>query len=411
MCHTLIAAGVLLLAAGVARGQEAPAPDSGACRVFLKTGYVVEGQLISSSDQGLTLRIRGHEFRYRADQIDHLEAGKLTSGIEKPKASALGAPRAAVKTLKPPAIDPVVRERVDRILGQMQSVSVVEREVLARDLARRSGIGAYLASQLEHLKDDVLPYVGRVLWDLQEADAAPYLLAALDSDRPAVVTQALLLSGRLDNSLSAMNIRRFLGDRRPRVRAAAIEALRAVGDDRSLPDIAQWMTADESYVRAAAINATFDLARKSGRMDLAGEALREAMDRATGPALEDLIEAAGHFGGAGVVGSVVRHLRRGDPALRAKAAAALGFLQDPASLEAINQRLTIEDSVPVLIQLVRATGAFKSSQSVEPLIFLLRSPEPDLVKESVRMLKQLTQQDFGSSYSDWIAWWDQAKPR
>lgn len=410
MNKVLIAAGILIAGAGVARSQDVQWVESRFHRVFLRNGNVLDGQLVSTTDKAVTLSIRGGEFRVHADQVDRVELVKIRTVRELPKTVASVLPSGKLAPAKPvPAIDPVVRNRVDRALSQMVAASAADRDGITRDLARRPGIGAYLASRMEETKDDVLPYVGRALWELQEEESAPYVAAALESDRQSVVSQAVLLSARLDNSATAGRIRRFLDDRRPRVRAATIEALRVIGDERSLPDFIRFMEAEEDVVRAAAITTSLDLGRRFGRMNLVSDGLRQAMERARGSALSDLLDAAGRSGCVELALVVVRSLRDGEGEVRAKAAAALGQLKAPVALEAVNQRLSVEDYVPAQIQLVRTAGILRSPSSVDPVIYLLRSTDEDLVRECVSVLKKITKQSFGASYGDWISWWEQVR--
>jgi HEAT repeat protein len=304
-----------------------------------------------------------------------------------------------------------VRANVDRILAQFTNASGPVKEQLTRDLASSPGIGAYLASQLDRCSDESLPFVSRAISDLQEEEAAPYVAACLDSDRAPLVCAALGVSSRCETRGSIVRVQRFLSDSRPSVRAAAIQGLRLLGDDRSLPDIAQEMGSRDAVVRVAAINACLELGPRSGKMDLVVGQLKSGILREEGPVLEDLLEAAGRSGSPELVEPMIRSLQDGDPAVRIKAVGGLVLNRSAAGTQALVQQLRVDDSVAVRIQLARAAATLKAVDAIAPLIECLRDRDEALVRECRRALQTITKQDRGDQYNDWALWWEQARRR
>jgi HEAT repeat protein len=411
MNKLLVGAALLMGSAEFAWGQDTQWVETRFHRVHLRNGNVIDGQMVANTDKAVTLSIRGGDLDIRKDQVDRIELVKMRSLLEKPKPvmTALAAPSKMKKGKPVPTIDAVVRAKVDQNLSLFTNASPTLRDQLTRELAQRPGTAAYLVSKMEDVQDDVLPYVGRAIWGLQEEEAYPYILACMDSDRPGVVAQALILSGRWEGETAAMHVRRFLSDPRPRVRAAAIEALRQAGDVRSLPEIAQLLRSEDDAVRAMAINASLEMGLKFGKMEIVAGSLVNAIDRARGAVLGDLLEAAGRSRYAGMVDSLVDHLRDSEVSIRQRAAAGLVLNGSAAASRAVTQRLSVEESVEVRIQLVRAVAQMKSVEAIDPLIYMLRDKDEDLTAECLRALKLITKQDNGNRYENWINWWEQVR--
>jgi len=410
MMKKVLAASAALLvgSAGLAWGQDVQWVETRFHRVHLRNGNFIDGKMEANTEKEVTLLIGPGEFSIRKDQVDRIELVKMRSLREKPRqvATSLAAP-SRWKTSKPlPQIDAIVREKVDHNLAQFVNASAPLRDQLTRDLSHRPGTAAYLVSQLERVQDDALPYVGRAIWDLKEEDALPYVLDCLDSDRAGVVAQALILSSRWGGETALSHVRRFLSDSRPLVRMAAIDALKQAGDLSSLPEIAELLRSENDQVRATAINACLDLGRKYNRMETIAEAMRDALARARGKALGDLLEACGRSRHPALVDGLIEALRDGDVAIRQRAAAGLVLNGSPLAARVVAQRLTLEESVEVRIQLVRGAAAMKSIDAIDPLIYLLRDSDADLVHECARALNLITRQNYGDSYKKWSSWWE-----
>jgi hypothetical protein len=406
----LMSAAALVAGAGLALAQEAPSGDASLRRVQFRNGNVIECRIESSGERELTINVRGKRFHVQRDDIVSVEPLKPPPTPEKILALSATPPAPASPSKgKTPPLDPAVRANVDRILAQFTNASAPYKEQLTRDLASRPGIGAYLASQLDRCSDESLPFVSRAISDLQEEEAAPYVAACLDSDRAPLVCAALGVSGRCEARGSISRVQRFLADSRPSVRAAAIEALRLLGDDRSLPDIAQEMGSKDAVVRVAAINASLELGRRSGKMDLVVGQLKSGILRAEGPVLEDLLEAAGRSGSQELVEPMIRSLRDADPAIRMKAVGGLVQSRSSAGTQALVRQLGVDDSVAVRIHLARAVAALRAPDAISPLIENLRDRDEALVRECRRALQTITKQDQGDQYSGWALWWEKAR--
>lgn len=402
---------VLAALAAPLAAQETKWVETRFTRVHLRNGNCVDGQLVSSNDREVVLRLsNAGEMKFRRDGIDRVESVRMRSLVEQ-KPPAVLAPPAKKKAKLEPSIDPAVRNRLDRILARMEFASVTEKDQLTRELSKQSSAAPYLACRLMEMRDEVVPYLFRALWEMQNPDMAPYVFAALDSERPVVLQHAILLSGRLDGGWSASKIRRFLTDSRPRLRAAAAEALKEVGDDGALIDILPLLQAPEAVVRSTAINTCLEIGRRAGKMELVAERLGEALFKADGEALGDLLSGAGRSGHRDLARHLVRYLNDADPGIRAKTAAALAALANPETVPAVAQRLLLEDAVPVQLQLLCVTRSMKVREFVDPVVQLLRSPDEEVQGAAVATLRMITRQDFGASYDAWSTWWEQARPR
>jgi len=402
----LWSAAALIAGAGFAFAQEAASDDPSLRRVQFRNGNTIECQIESIGEKELTINVRGKRFRVQRDDVASVETLKPCSVAEKPK--ALPASQGPSSKGNPPLLDAAVRGKVDRLLAQYTNASTSLKDQLTRELSR-PGLGAYLASQLDRCCDEALPYVSRVLYEQQEEEAYPYVMASLDSDRVPVVCAALLISGHWESRSSAARVLRFLPDCRPDVRAAAIESLRLLGDERSLATIAQEMSSKDGVVRASAINACLDLGRRLGKTDLVVGQLQEGIVRAQGPVLEDLLEAAGRLGSPDLVEPMIRSLKDGDPAVRVKAVSGLIQIRSAAGIRALIQQLKVEDSVAVRIQLARGAAALRLIEAVSPLIDYLRDRDEELVRECGKALQAITKQDLGGDYNAWALWWEKAR--
>ena len=410
----IVVASALAAMAAPLAAQETKWVETRFTRVHLRNGNFIDGQMTGSDDREVRMVLNNAgELKIRRDSIDRVETIKMRSLVEVKPVAALAAPAAKKKSAKlaAPPIDPVLRSRLDKILLRMEAAPVNEKDQLTRELSKQGSAAPYLASRLMEMRDEVLPYLARALWDLQDPDMAPYVFAAMDSERPAVLQQAILLSGRLDGGWSSARIRRFLTDPRPRLRAAAIEALKSVGDDAALADILPMLRAEEAIVRNTAVNACLEMGRRAGKMELVAERLEEAIFSAEGEALGDLISGAGRSGHRGMSKCLVRHLNDADEGLRAKTAGALALLANPETVPALVQSLIAEQSVMVQLQLLRAPKSMRSRDFIDPILPLLKSRDEEVQMAAVQALRLITRQDFGTSHDAWLNWWEQARPR
>jgi HEAT repeat protein len=246
---------------------------------------------------------------------------------------------------------------------------------------------------------------------LKEPSALPYLVEALEDDRPYVRIHALLVIGETGTPEFASPVRARLSDRQDAVRASAIAALDRLGDANSLPEILDCLDSQDGAVRVAAINAALDLGRKSGKLERTAEGLRKALDNASGKGTLDFISAIGRTGRQEQWTYIAPFLRDADPKTRATAAAALAGLAAPASEELVLTRLAQEDDKRTRVQLAAAVRELKASKAIEPLIGWLRSEDPDIAGAAEMALRGITGQKFGVDYAKWAQWWEIARQK
>lgn len=414
--------------------QDAKPVETRITRVHLKNGNTVDGRLVSSGSNELVLRLSNNgEVSLSREDIQSIEIVKMrtmvdwepavkrepvivrgpvaTAAVEAPVPAA--ASEKGKQTGKPaaPAINPDLRTHIDEVLGQMERASIHERKQMVGELTKEASAAPYLASRLPDMHEEMLPFLGKALWELRDPDMAPYVFAALDSERPAVLQQAILLSARLEGSWTSSKIRRFLSDPRAPLRAATAEALKTMGDAGSLLEILPMLEDKEPLVRAVALNACLELGRRTGRMELVAGRLEECMVRAEGCALGELLVGAGRSGQKSLSKPLARFLRDADPAIRAKAAAALTELGDFDAVPALVQALVSEQASVAQLALLRAGMVLQVREFIDPTLPLLKSGDEEVRQTAREALRVITRQNFGDDFEAWSRWWDAVRPR
>ena len=95
--------------------------------------------------------------------------------------------------------------------------------------------------------------------------------------------------------------------------------------------------------------------------------------------------------------------------MREIAAQALGQIRDSRAAEALILALNDENQ-NVQIAAVRALGQIKDLRAVEPLIAAIQN-KPEIIRtEAIWILRELTDQDFGTDYNRWREWWRSKSP-
>ncbi|HEV3027023.1 MAG TPA: HEAT repeat domain-containing protein, partial [Planctomycetota bacterium] len=400
--------GLLAWLAAPAAAQDVVWIETQFHRVHLRNGNFIDGKIVLVNDREVRLDVAPGQISFRRDMVDRIELMKMRSLGEKPKldpplrrtppreTSSAGAPAAATNrprasSLAEPSLDRGSKERVEEILGRLRIANPDQKDDLVAELARLGpGAAPYLASQLGSVDDESCQRLSLALIKLKEPSALPYLVEALEDDRPYVRIHALLVIGETGTPEFASPVRARLSDRQDAVRASAIAALDRLGDANSLPEILDCLDSQDGAVRVAAINAALDLGRKSGKLERTAEGLRKALDNASGKGTLDFISAIGRTGRQEQWTYIAPFLRDADPKTRATAAAALAGLAAPASEELVLTRLAQEDDKRTRVQLAAAVRELKASKAIEPLIGWLRSEDPDIAGAAEMALRGIT---------------------
>ena len=387
-------------------------------RVHLQNGNFIDGHVLRVTDSDVLLRLPVGEMSIRKDTVDRIELMKLRSIFEKPKldpplkkaaAAKAGEPAPRVKSdgsFPTAPASPELIENVARLQARLKIAKPDQKADLVDQMARLNEAGAYLASLLPTVEEGMADMIRSALMRSKDPESGPYLVGALESDKPFVRIHALTLLGILGNGEHARSIQPFLNDPIPAVRATAIQALQQLSDAPSIAAIADLVGESDDMVRLAAINAALELGRIHDKMDLVAEAIRRYLNGSEGRPAKELLSAVGRGRMAGLWQSVTAFLNDADPILRKSAALTLQIIAAPESTDAVVIRLDLEDDPRILIELTKAASVLKASAAIPSLIRLLRNGDDHVVQSSAAALAQLTHQEFGTREDKWTEWWE-----
>lgn len=388
-------------------------------RVHLRNGNFIDGNVLNVTDHTVVLRLRDGDMSIRSNTIDRIELMKMRSLLEKPKldpplkkvpAARPTAERAAVRRGDriAPQVSEELKSNVEALLGRLRVAAPGQKEALIDELSKQPAVSPYLASLLPTLDEEPCYLVRSALMRAKDRSAAPYLVEALDSDRLYVKIHALTLLSIVGSEAVVPDVRAFLSDPNPAVKATAIEALQQLGDTASVNLIADLVGESDDMVRVAAINAAIDLAKKSDRGDVVADSVRRSLAGQSGRLARELLGAAARLGRPELWEPVSRYLQNPDPVLRRAAAEALCVLAVQDSGEVIVDRLRQEEDTRTTVTLQKATAVLKSKSAVPVLIDLLQSRDEAVTRGASSALGAITREAFGDSHERWSAWWERA---
>jgi len=348
---------------------------------------------------------------------------KLRSILEKPKLdpplkkAAAGKVSEISRSAKLPggfAPAPASEEMISNVAALLSRLKIAkpdQKDGLVEQLARLSNGGAYLASLLPTVEEEPAYMIRSALMRSKDAEAFPYLVRALESDKLYVQIDAIVLLGILGNRDAGPSIRAFLQDSPPGVKSTAIAALQELGDASSLEAVSDLLGDPDDMVRVAALSAALELGNQHDRMDIVKDSIRRNLLGSQGRIAKELLGAVGRAQLRDLWPTVNSFLNDADPLLRKTAAVTLGILAVPDCADAVTIRLDQEDDVRTLVELSKTAGALKSTVPIPALIRRLRNPNEDVVKSSAAALTVLTNQQFGTREDKWVEWWERNSQR
>lgn len=387
-------------------------------RVHLLNGNFIDGQVLRVAETQVHVRLPVGDMSIRKDSIDRIELMKLRSILEKPKldpplkksaSTRAGEAGQRLKTptaFAPAPASPELVENVAKILSRLRIAKPDQKDGLVDLLARLDGAAAYEASLLPTVDEEAAFMLSSALMRSKDAETAPYLIRALESDKAYVKIYAVTLLSILRNKDHAAHLRPLLSEPVPAVKATVIEALQALNDADAIGGIAELVASEDDMVRNAAINASIELGRLHDRMPLVMEQIRFALNGSRGRAAKELLSAVGRGKMTELWTSVLPFLYDADPMLRRSAAVTLQSLAVPESVDAIVTRLEAEDDPKTLVELAKASSQLKSAAAVPGLIRLLGNGDDTVVQTSAAALVRLTRQKFGVNQDKWTEWWN-----
>ena len=265
------------------------------------------------------------------------------------------------------AIDPTLRDRVERVFDRLSAPEVLEQFVQAVEDGAVSPESDEVNLFFSRLHAQAMPILIRYA-EMSESEVVRSRLGAaidglagrypnqvtalLDSDEPAVVAGAARVAGRLGLAHAVSGLHTALSHPDPKVRLAVVESLVAIRLTPALHALSSALQDEDREVRIAAANALgavrFASARSAFERVIDGRRIRDA-DLTEKMAF---FEAYGGLGGQAAVEKLGEILntkgflgRRNPTELRACAALGLGRANTAAAREALERSLHDEDSI------------------------------------------------------------------
>lgn len=433
----LASVAAVTLAAGLSFGPEiAPAPatmslwdhgragaDSARVASFLtalgKTDPVV-CQMISDQIGNFWMSGQGGLGRF-ADDPDLTQRAKdsLSGTVSDPRAITL-----LVSTLS--ANDPCVRRVAAKLLGRSAVTNDVLRDLLANPSSRVREAAAFAAGENERrelrgplerlLGDSGAGPAAMAAWalgELQDPASERALIEAVHSNAPRVRLAGVWALGELQDASAANEVVPMLRDPDAAMRATAAEALGEMKSPRTGAALVGALTDRSASVREAAVRSLSDLRERSAIPALEGLVVNDPdpdIRRAAAGALGDFSAARSldpltraladrdpdvQRDAAEAIGNLediskaptalVRASTSPDLELRRRATRTLGKIGDPATLQALTDRLT-DDDKDVRLAAVEGLGEMKIQSAVPSLTRALGDRDPEVRRAAAEAL-------------------------
>jgi hypothetical protein len=270
-------------------------------------------------------------------------------------ALAGGAPANGARAT-PPAAEPAAKTELQRAIDQLGGEAATRRAARRVVIAGGAAAVPLLVARSDHPATIYRWEVVNALGAIGAAEAVPALVERVLADSsPHVRWRALWALGSVSRSGEEAR-RRFTGelqaaDRGRRWNAAV--GLAYYGDERALSSLHDGLKSESGWVRWEAANALQRVHDERSSGQLAEFLERE---RSVGKAAREAILALGLICDARAREVLVATLEVADAQLRWRAALGLGRCADPATAEALRQRLAVEKDAVVRSSLSEALG-------------------------------------------------------
>jgi len=294
---------------------------------------------------------------------------------------------AEIKKLKTP------RRVKDKILS-LYHPDPVERAWAAYQLAKLGRGAAPAVPYLVILLDDDTPvllsrYIGSGFHsssDTSPAEEAAITLARIGE--PAITALVAALKS------SSINVRRL-----------AAKSLGQIGSSQSIDDLIELLTDESRKVQAAAA-----IALGNYRHPIASQKIAETFSRVPPQVRIYLVYALARINDIIAVPFLIEQLPAQRPDVRAAIVLALGKLRDARAIDSLLRAAKDDDDI-VRANAVYALSSFYSPMTMSALIDALDDPVDRVREGASEALNHLTGMNFGTSQSQWSAWWTQQKAR
>ncbi len=251
------------------------------------------------------------------------------------------------------------------------------------------------------------------------APAVPYLIDLLNDDTPVLLSRYIGSGFRSSSDTTpaeeasltlakigepALNdLAMALKSESVNVRRLAAKALGQIGNTKSIDVLIELLTDKSRRVQATAA-----IALGNYRHPVAAQKITEAFTTVTPEARVHLVYALSHINDIIAVPFLIEQLPLQTPDVRAAIVLALGKLRDARAIKSLLAAAKDEDEI-VRANAIYAMSAFYTPEIMDTLIDALDDPV-ELVREGAgEALNHLSGMNFGTSKSQWSAWWQQQK--
>lgn len=392
-------------------------------RVHLKNGNFVDGMLVSKDPRTVVLRMNPGNFAIRTDMIARVEYVKMRSIQEEHKLEDIkketrldGPPAVADAGRRPPAGDapPVAAVDTGDIGAQLSRESPERRPALLRELMEGKGSEgpAFMAALIERVAPDIRPEIVGLLIEKEASAAVPTLVKLLQNQDPGVREQALKSIHGVGDSGVLSRVDPSLSDPDPLVRAAALTIFEKFGSEGDFSKIAGRLKDPDGGVRGTALSSLQSFSKRLEMKTELVETLRAAVedgDPETGAAIVGIL---GKMNDKELAPELARFAENPDAKIRANAIAGLVTTDTVEAAKVILARIEVEGEYWPRIAIADGCRKLRLKAATEPLIQWLQDESVDIRSAAGRALRDVTgQQNLGSDYDRWSAWWETAKPK
>jgi hypothetical protein len=233
----------------------------------------------------------------------------------------------------------------------------------------------------------------------------PQVRLLLHHERPAVREAAVLVVGAMGSPKEdGDGVRSLLSDSQVPVRAAALVAVRQLGDVDAFDAVAEFLLDPDSGIRLKAIVTLSELSQKGSLGSKLAETFAKYLSQASDQARMDLIVESAKLG-AKELGPVLSKLTSdNDPMIRSHAIMGLTKINSPEYGPRILELLAIEREYWPRIQLAGAVQVMRLDAGIDRLIEWLSDQDSNIRSASLRALRALSQMNFGGERANWEEW-------